>query len=113
MPPHPLGRVVIDRQRRIPVRAGEPGPARMLHQHVHPSVSYRPATPGGRSHRPRRSRRGCPPADPRAQIDVGVGAFVDSVGATQIIVGLQRLSAMPIDIAVTEVQQAIDSRGPG
>ena len=45
MPPRPLARVVIDRQRHIAVRAGEPGPARMLNPHVHPAVGYRQLDP--------------------------------------------------------------------
>ncbi len=38
MPPRPLLGVVIDRQPALAVRAGEPGPARMDHPHVHPTV---------------------------------------------------------------------------
>ena len=49
---------------------------------------------------------------PRVQIGIGPDAFVDTLRAIQIIVGLQRLSALPIDTSVTDVQHAIDSRGP-
>ena len=40
MPPHPLAGVVKDRQHGIAVRAGEPGPGRMLNPHIHPPVGY-------------------------------------------------------------------------
>lgn len=49
---------------------------------------------------------------PRVQIGIGSDIFADTVRATAIIVGLQRLSALPIDVAVTDAQAALDSRLP-
>lgn len=49
---------------------------------------------------------------PRVQIGIGSEVFADTVRATAIIVGLQRLSALPIDVAVTDAQAALDSRLP-
>lgn len=49
---------------------------------------------------------------PRVQVGLGADAFADTVRATTIIVGLQRLSALPIDVAVTDVQTAVNSRLP-
>ncbi|HTY29019.1 MAG TPA: hypothetical protein VMD51_12900 [Mycobacterium sp.] len=49
---------------------------------------------------------------PRVQIGIGSDVFADTVRATAIIVGLQRLSALPIDVAVTDAAAAIDSRLP-
>ena len=49
---------------------------------------------------------------PRVQIGIGSDVFADTVRATAIIVGLQRLSALPIDVAVTDAQAALDSRLP-
>ena len=49
---------------------------------------------------------------PRVQIGIGADAFADTVRATAIVVGLQRMAALPLDTEVTDLQQAIDSRGP-
>ncbi|MFN8032186.1 MAG: hypothetical protein U0Q47_02685 [Mycobacterium sp.] len=49
---------------------------------------------------------------PRVQIGIGSDVFADTVRATAIIVGLQRLSALPIDVAVTDAAAALDSRQP-
>jgi len=49
---------------------------------------------------------------PQVQIGIGADAFADTVRATAIVVGLQRMSALPLDTVVTDVQSAIDSRGP-
>ncbi|MCX6483145.1 MAG: hypothetical protein NT146_07715 [Mycobacterium sp.] len=49
---------------------------------------------------------------PQVQIGIGPDVFADTVRATAIIVGLQRMSALPLDTVVTDIQQAIDSRGP-
>lgn len=49
---------------------------------------------------------------PRVQVGIGTDAFADTVRATTIIVGLQRLSALPIDVAVTDAQAAVNSRLP-
>lgn len=49
---------------------------------------------------------------PRVQVGIEPHSFVDTWRAIQIMVGLQRTSAVPIDITVTTVQQAIDSSNP-
>lgn len=49
---------------------------------------------------------------PRVQVGIGSNAFDDTVRATTIITGLQRLSALPIDVAVTDVQTAVNSKLP-
>ncbi|WP_243841388.1 cellulose biosynthesis cyclic di-GMP-binding regulatory protein BcsB [Mycobacterium sp. DL592] len=49
---------------------------------------------------------------PRVQVGIGVNAFDDTVRATTIITGLQRLSSLPIDVAVTDVQTAVNSKLP-
>ncbi len=48
---------------------------------------------------------------PRVQIGIGDG-FDDTRRAVDIMVGLQRLSALPFDTAVTSVDEAITSAGP-
>jgi hypothetical protein len=48
---------------------------------------------------------------PRVQIGIGDG-FEDSRRAVQILVGLQRLSALPIDTEVTSLQDAVASMNP-
>ena len=49
---------------------------------------------------------------PQVQIGIGTDAFADTVRATAIVVGLQRMSALPLDTVVTDIQRAIDSRRP-
>ena len=49
---------------------------------------------------------------PQVQIGIGIDAFADTVRATAIVVGLQRMSALPLDTVVTDIQRAIDSRRP-
>lgn len=49
---------------------------------------------------------------PRVQIGLVDGAFADTVRAVQIMTGLQRLSALPIDTEVMPIQEAIDSANP-
>lgn len=49
---------------------------------------------------------------PRVEVGIGDDAFGDTRRAVAILVGLQRLSAMPIDTAVMSVQQAVDSANP-
>lgn len=49
---------------------------------------------------------------PHMQVGVGEDSFADVVRATQIAVGLQRLSATPLSTTVTSVQQAIESDDP-
>jgi hypothetical protein len=49
---------------------------------------------------------------PQVQIGIGADAFADTVRATAIVVGLQRMSALPLDTVVTDIQRAIDSRRP-
>ena len=46
---------------------------------------------------------------PRVQIGIGTNTFGDTVRAAQIIVGLQRNSAIPLVTAVTSLEQAIAS----
>lgn len=47
---------------------------------------------------------------PRTLIGIGPGAFADTVRATAIAVALQRLSALPIDVAVTGIDEAVASK---
>jgi len=49
---------------------------------------------------------------PQVQIGIGDDAFADTARATAIVVGLQRMAALPLDTEVTDLQQAINSRGP-
>jgi predicted transcriptional regulator len=49
---------------------------------------------------------------PRVQIGINDDIFGDTQRAVQIMTGLQRLSALPIDTAVMPLQQAIDSGNP-
>jgi hypothetical protein len=49
---------------------------------------------------------------PQVQIGIGADAFADTVRAAAIVVGLQRMSALPLDTIVTDVQTAMGSRGP-
>jgi hypothetical protein len=49
---------------------------------------------------------------PRVQVGIEPHSFGDTWRAIEIMVGLQRISAIPIDTAVTSVQQAIDSPNP-
>ena len=46
---------------------------------------------------------------PSVQVGIGADVFADTVRATEIITGLQRLSALPIDTSVVPLQQALDS----
>ena len=50
---------------------------------------------------------------PRVQVGIGSDVFADTVRAVYIIVGMQRLSALPLDTAVMPLQAAIDSPNPG
>lgn len=49
---------------------------------------------------------------PRVQIGINDDIFGDTYRAVQIMTGLQRLSALPIDTAVMPLRQAIDSGNP-
>lgn len=49
---------------------------------------------------------------PQVQIGIGPDVFADTVRATAIVIGLQRMSALPLDTVVTDIQRAIDSRRP-
>lgn len=49
---------------------------------------------------------------PRMQVGIGENAYADTVRATQILVGLQRISALPLLIELTSLQQAIESDDP-
>ena len=49
---------------------------------------------------------------PKVQVGIEPHSFGDTVRAVEIMVGLQRISAIPIDTVVTGVQQAIDSPNP-
>ena len=49
---------------------------------------------------------------PKVQVGIEPRSFGDTVRAVEIMVGLQRISAIPIDTVVTGVQQAIDSPNP-
>lgn len=49
---------------------------------------------------------------PRTLIGIGPDAFADTVRATSIAVALQRLSALPIDTAVTGIDEALAGKLP-
>lgn len=49
---------------------------------------------------------------PRVQVGIAEHSLVDTVRALDIMVGLQRMSSMPIDTTVTSVKQAVDSSNP-
>ena len=49
---------------------------------------------------------------PRVQVGIEPRSLIDTKRAIDIMVGLQRISAAPIDTGVTSVQQAIDSSNP-
>ncbi|WP_406814334.1 hypothetical protein [Mycobacterium sp. M23085] len=49
---------------------------------------------------------------PRVQVGIAEHSFIDTVRALDIMVGLQRISSIPIDTTVTSVKQAIDSSNP-
>ncbi|OBJ93169.1 hypothetical protein [Mycobacterium sp. 1245852.3] len=49
---------------------------------------------------------------PRVQVGIAEHSFVDTVRALDIVVGLQRISSIPIDTTVTGIKQAIDSSDP-
>lgn len=49
---------------------------------------------------------------PRVQVGIEAHSLPDTVRAINLIVGLQRISSMPISTHVTSVQQAIDSSNP-
>ena len=49
---------------------------------------------------------------PRMEVGVGEDAFADTRRAVSILVGLQRMSALPLDTAVVPRQHAIDSPNP-
>ena len=49
---------------------------------------------------------------PRVDIGIGPNAFEDTRRAVSVLVGLQRLSALPMDATVMPLQQAIDSPLP-
>jgi hypothetical protein len=49
---------------------------------------------------------------PRLQVGIEAHSFDDTVRAVNIVVGLQRMSSIPLDTTVTTVQEAIDSSNP-
>ena len=49
---------------------------------------------------------------PRTLVGIGPDAFADTARATAIAVAMQRLSALPIDTAVTSAEEALSSRSP-
>lgn len=49
---------------------------------------------------------------PRTLVGIGPDAFADTVRAAAIAVAMQRLSALPLDAAVTSVEEALSSRLP-
>lgn len=49
---------------------------------------------------------------PHTKVGINLDSFVDTERAMQIVVGLQRLSVVPLQTEVTSVQQAIDSDEP-
>ncbi|OBJ11563.1 hypothetical protein [Mycobacterium sp. 1465703.0] len=49
---------------------------------------------------------------PRVQVGIAEHSLIDTVRALDIMVGLQRMSAIPIDTSVTSLKQAIDSSNP-
>lgn len=49
---------------------------------------------------------------PRVQVGIAEHSLIDTVRALDIMVGLQRMSSMPIDTTVTGVKQAVDSSYP-
>jgi hypothetical protein len=49
---------------------------------------------------------------PRVQVGIAEHSLVDTVRALDIMVGLQRMSSIPISTSVTSVKQAIDSSDP-
>lgn len=49
---------------------------------------------------------------PRVQVGIAEHSFIDTVRALDIMIGLQRISSIPIDTTVTSVKQAIDSSDP-
>lgn len=49
---------------------------------------------------------------PRIRVGINENSFIDTVRATQIVVGLQRLSVVPLQTEVSSLQQAIDSDDP-
>jgi hypothetical protein len=49
---------------------------------------------------------------PRVEVGVGEDAFADTVRAASVLVGLQRMSALPIDTVVMPLQQAVRSVNP-
>jgi hypothetical protein len=49
---------------------------------------------------------------PRVLVGIGPDAFADTVRAAAIVVAMQRLSALPIDPAVTGISEALASRLP-
>ncbi len=69
------------------------------------SAPAQPPVPGGLASLPQALM-------PRVQIGVAPESFVDTQRAAQILVGLQRLSVVPLQTAVSSVQEAIDSGEP-
>ncbi|MGD9622073.1 MAG: hypothetical protein AB7G47_12740 [Mycolicibacterium sp.] len=49
---------------------------------------------------------------PSMQVGISDNRFADTVRATQILLGLQRISAVPLSIQLTSLQQAIESADP-
>jgi hypothetical protein len=49
---------------------------------------------------------------PRMEVGIGRDAFADTRRALSILVGLQRMSALPMDTEVVPLQEAIDSPNP-
>jgi len=49
---------------------------------------------------------------PRVRFGINENSFIDTVRATQIAVGLQRMSVVPLTTDVSSLQEAIDSTDP-
>lgn len=49
---------------------------------------------------------------PRMVVGISDNSFADTLRATQIVVGLQRLSLVPLSISLTSLEQAIESDDP-
>ncbi len=49
---------------------------------------------------------------PRVEIGIGADRYADTMRAVSIMTGLQRLSALPVDTAVVDLAQALDSDSP-
>ena len=49
---------------------------------------------------------------PRVQVGIAEHSFIDTARALDLMIGLQRISSIPIDTTVTSLKQAIDSSNP-